>query len=77
MASRRFYQIAKVILEYGVDDLIPPNWIPWYAKAGRHCLFWLRNRHQNTSRGARARLALESLGPVFIKFGQMLSTRRI
>ena len=76
MASRRFYQIAKVILEYGLDDLIPPNWIPWYAKAGRHCVFWLRNRHQNTSRGARARLALESLGPVFIKFGQMLSTRR-
>lgn len=76
MASRRFYQIAKVILQFGLDDLIPPHWIPWYARAGRHAVFWLRNRHQDKSRGERARLALESLGPVFIKFGQMLSTRR-
>jgi ubiquinone biosynthesis protein len=28
------------------------------------------------SRGARLRLALQDLGPIFIKFGQMLSTRR-
>jgi ubiquinone biosynthesis protein len=28
------------------------------------------------SRGARIRLALEDLGPIFVKFGQMLSTRR-
>jgi ubiquinone biosynthesis protein len=27
-------------------------------------------------RGERLRLALESLGPIFVKFGQMLSTRR-
>ena len=76
MASKRFYQIAKVVLQFGLDDLIPGHWIPWYAKAGRYSLFWLRNRHTDKSRGQRARLALETLGPVFIKFGQMLSTRR-
>ena len=76
MASKRFYQITKVILQYGLDDLIPTHWIPWYAKIGRHSIFWLRNRHKQRSRGERLRLALESLGPVFIKFGQMLSTRR-
>jgi len=76
MASKRFYQIAKVVLQFGLDDLIPGHWIPWYAKVGRHSLFWLRNRHTDKSRGQRARLALETLGPVFIKFGQMLSTRR-
>ncbi|MBE1287044.1 MAG: ubiquinone biosynthesis regulatory protein kinase UbiB [Alteromonadaceae bacterium] len=76
MASKRFYQITKVILQYGLDDLIPAHWIPWYARIGRHSIFWLRNRHKQRSRGERLRLALESLGPVFIKFGQMLSTRR-
>ncbi|MBT3709500.1 MAG: ubiquinone biosynthesis regulatory protein kinase UbiB, partial [Gammaproteobacteria bacterium] len=31
---------------------------------------------KNLSRGERLRLALEELGPIFIKFGQLLSTRR-
>jgi len=76
MATRRFYQIAKVVLEYGLDDLLPKSLLPWYAKLGRFGIFWIRNKHKDKSRGVRARLALESLGPVFIKFGQMLSTRR-
>ena len=36
-------------------------------------LFW---RGRQLSRGERLRLALETLGPIFVKFGQMLSTRR-
>jgi len=35
---------------------------------------WFRNNSQ--SEGARLRLCIESLGPIFIKFGQMLATRR-
>lgn len=35
--------------------------------------FW---RKQTIARGQRLRLALEKLGPIFVKFGQMLSTRR-
>jgi ubiquinone biosynthesis protein len=35
--------------------------------------FW---RKQTAPRGERLRLALEKLGPIFVKFGQMLSTRR-
>ena len=76
MATKRFYQIAKVVLEYGLDDLLPKSFLPWYARLGRLGIFWIRNKHKDKSRGVRARLALESLGPVFIKFGQMLSTRR-
>ncbi len=38
--------------------------------------FWLRNQHKDKSQAQRFRLAIEALGPVFIKFGQMLSTRR-
>jgi len=37
------------------------------------CFFW-RSKHQ--PRGVRLRLALEKLGPIFVKFGQVLSTRR-
>lgn len=72
----RLYYINKVLLQHGLDELIPDKWLPWYAKLGRHCQFWLRNKHQDKHLGVRLRLALQTLGPVFIKFGQMLSTRR-
>jgi len=73
---RRFYQLNKVFLQHGLDELIPWHMLPWFVKFGRHCFFWLQNRHQDKSQAQRIRLALEALGPVYIKFGQMLSTRR-
>ena len=76
MRSLRLYRIIKTFLQYGLDDLFPEHWQPWYAKLARHSLFWLRNKHKDKPRGERIRLALQSLGPVYIKFGQMLSTRR-
>ncbi|MGY0582799.1 MAG: ubiquinone biosynthesis regulatory protein kinase UbiB [Paraglaciecola chathamensis] len=76
MRILRLYQINKVFLQHGLDELIPEKWLPWYAKLGRFGFFWLRNKHNDKSQGTRIRLALQSLGPVFIKFGQMLSTRK-
>ena len=76
MRISRFYQIQKTLLQFGLDELIPAQWQPWYARLFRHSLFWLRNRHADKPVGVRLRLALQSLGPVWIKFGQMLSTRR-
>lgn len=76
MRISRFYQIQKTLLQYGLDELIPAQWQPWYAKLLRRSAFWLRNRYPEHSLGARLRLALQSLGPVWVKFGQMLSTRR-
>jgi ubiquinone biosynthesis protein len=72
----RFYQIQKTLLQYGLDELVPPQWQPWWAKTARHAMFWLQNKHPDKTVGVRLRLALQSLGPVWIKFGQMLSTRR-
>lgn len=72
----RLYRINKVILQHGLEDILPKRFMPWYAKLARNSLFWLRNQHKDESPGKRIRLALQSLGPVFIKFGQMLSTRR-
>ncbi|AWL13252.1 putative protein kinase UbiB [Saliniradius amylolyticus] len=76
MRLLRLYTINKTLLQHGLDTLIPKRWMPWYARLARRCIFWLRNRHPEQPRGRQARLALQSLGPVFIKFGQMLSTRR-
>ena len=71
-AIRSYY----VLLRHGLDELIPRALRPWPVRLLRHSLFWLGNRHKHQSRATRLRLALEALGPVFIKFGQMLSTRR-
>lgn len=76
MRILRLYKIVKVLLQHGVDELIPKRWLPWYARLARKSIFWIRNKHKKSNAGERITLALQSLGPVFIKFGQMLSTRR-
>lgn len=73
---KRFYLINKLFLQYGLDEFMPWHILPWYVKFGRQCFFWLRNKHKDKSQAQRLRLCLEELGPVYIKFGQMLSTRR-
>ncbi|KMT66070.1 ubiquinone biosynthesis regulatory protein kinase UbiB [Catenovulum maritimum] len=76
MSIWRFYIIVRTLLTFGLDDLIPARFQTWYFKLFRGCAFWLRNKHPDKPVEVRLRLALQSLGPVFIKFGQMLSTRR-
>jgi ubiquinone biosynthesis protein len=76
MRLGRLYTITKTFLNYGLDQLVPAKWLPWSVRIGRYGLFWLPNKHTDKAAGERLRLALESLGPVWIKFGQMLSTRR-
>ncbi|MER2492685.1 ubiquinone biosynthesis regulatory protein kinase UbiB [Catenovulum sediminis] len=76
MSIWRFYIILKTLLTYGLDDLIPERFQRWHFKLARSCAFWLKNKHPNEPVEVRLRLALQSLGPVFVKFGQMLSTRR-
>ncbi|POE01146.1 ubiquinone biosynthesis regulatory protein kinase UbiB [Pectobacterium odoriferum] len=73
---RRLYSIVRVLLSYGLDELIPKMRLTLPLRAGRRLLFWLPNRHRNKPLGERLRLALQELGPVWIKFGQMMSTRR-
>ena len=73
---RRLYLIIRVFLSYGLDELIPQTRLTLPLRLWRKCLFWLPNRHHDLPLGQRLRLALEQLGPVWIKFGQMMSTRR-
>ncbi|KGA39500.1 ubiquinone biosynthesis regulatory protein kinase UbiB [Pectobacterium odoriferum] len=73
---RRLYSIVRVLLSYGLDELIPKMRLTFPLRVGRRLLFWLPNCHRNKPLGERLRLALQELGPVWIKFGQMMSTRR-
>ncbi|EKF9662773.1 ubiquinone biosynthesis regulatory protein kinase UbiB [Vibrio cholerae] len=73
---KRLYRIVKVQLEYGLDELLPEHHLTRAPLLARKSLFWLRNQHADKALGDRLRLALQELGPVWIKFGQMMSTRR-
>ena len=70
----RLITIIFVIFKFGLDEFIGAHIkFKFLHKCIKTLLFW-RNTAQ--PRGERLRLALEKLGPIFVKFGQMLSTRR-
>ncbi|EKO3456556.1 ubiquinone biosynthesis regulatory protein kinase UbiB [Vibrio fluvialis] len=73
---KRLYRIIKVQLEYGLDELLPEHQLTKAPLLARKSIFWIRNQHADKPLGERLRLALQELGPVWIKFGQMMSTRR-
>ena len=75
-SMRRGYQVIKIALQYGLDKVLPSKLTPWYVKFLRSSLFWITNKHTHLPSGERLKLAMQELGPVYIKFGQMLSTRR-
>lgn len=72
----RFFQIFHTFLYFRIFALIPKKLLPWYVKAGIALLFWYPKVSASQSKNVNLRLALERLGPVWIKFGQMLSTRK-
>ncbi len=78
LAVRRLFRIQRVIIRYQLDDLLLALPVPLWLRMLSALLpwRWLPRRNLHLSRGARLRLALEELGPIFIKFGQLLSTRR-
>ncbi len=78
LAVRRLLRIQRVVIRYRLDDLLFDLPLPWWLAALRLLMpwRWLPRKRLDLSRGARLRLALQDLGPIFIKFGQLLSTRR-
>ncbi len=71
---RRLLHILWVVFIYRLDVFIERDQLPWF---GRLLLspFSLRSI-SSADKEQRLRLALEQLGPIFIKFGQLLSTRK-
>lgn len=78
LALRRLFRIQRVIVRYRLDDLLLALPLPWGLRLLLRLLpwRWLPRRTLEMPRGERLRRSLEELGPVFIKFGQILSTRR-
>jgi ubiquinone biosynthesis protein len=74
MRFLRLIKILHVVFRFGLEEFFLGHErfraMRWLVKAA---LFW---RPLDAPRGVRLRLALESLGPIFVKFGQVLSTRR-
>ena len=73
----RLLEIQRVLLKHGLDDYVRAT----HLYRPLRFLFILSPgvwfaRHRAASRGERLRLALEELGPIFVKFGQAVSTRR-
>ncbi|ACQ68337.1 ubiquinone biosynthesis regulatory protein kinase UbiB [Candidatus Williamhamiltonella defendens] len=72
----RLYFIIKVFLDYGLNELIPRTRFTLPIRGGCKLFFWILPLAKDKPLGERLRLALQRLGPVWIKFGQMISTRR-
>lgn len=73
----RFFRgvfIVWVVLRYGLDDLVLSGFRNPLVRVLRRATTLGRNL--SVPRGQRLREALERLGPIFVKFGQVLSTRR-
>jgi len=66
--------IIWIVLRYGLDELFLNSFQkPWLRALARLLSI---GRKLDSPRGVRLREALERLGPIFVKFGQVLSTRR-
>lgn len=74
MVLFRLLKIVCVALRFSLDEFLRDHArIGGLHAALRILLFW---RDFSAPRAVRLRLALEALGPIFVKFGQILSTRR-
>jgi len=72
----RAWRIGRVLLRYRLDDLLDDTPVEGWLKLARPFVPRASSEVAKLSRGARLRMALQELGPIFVKFGQILSTRR-
>ena len=70
----RLIRIQRILVKYGLDEIITAT----HLLRPLRFFFYLapRGSDRDAPLGERIRLALEELGPIFVKFGQAISTRR-
>ena len=73
----RLLQIQRALVRHGLDDFVRATHLyrPFRFFVLLSPWTWFQ-RSRGVTRGERLRLALEELGPIFVKFGQAVSTRR-
>ena len=72
----RLFYIQRVMVKHGLDEIL---FATKYLKPVRYLFYlfpWNWVKREYGPRGLRLRLAIEELGPIYVKFGQILSTRR-
>lgn len=74
MRLLRLLKIIFVVLRFGLDEFLLAHRRTRWLLVPLNLLLFFRNT--SAPRAERLRRALESLGPIFVKFGQLLSTRR-
>ncbi|ACA12141.1 ubiquinone biosynthesis regulatory protein kinase UbiB [Xylella fastidiosa subsp. multiplex] len=72
----RACRIGKVMLRYRLDTLLDGTAAERWLRLAKPFVPRISAEIVEQSRGRRLRLALQELGPIFVKFGQILSTRR-
>lgn len=73
---KRYRQILTILLRYGFDDVLGRLKIDYYIQLSKKIIPKFKAHEiEKTTTAERLRLALEELGPTFIKFGQILSVR--
>ncbi len=72
----RLIHINIVLVRHGLDEVVFAIHLFRPIRFILYLLPWHWLRHSQLSHAVRIRRALEDLGPIFVKFGQMLSTRR-
>ena len=70
----RLLTIQRVLVRHGLDEIITATHI--FRPLRFFFYLFPRRRDRSAPLGERIRLALEELGPIFVKFGQAVSTRR-
>ncbi len=72
----RLAKILRIVGRYRLDEFVDKERLSALPRFALDLSPWRLHPAPDLPRGVRLRRALEELGPVFIKFGQMLSTRR-